>query len=232
MIGNVQAALLTRQIIPLILAAHFLFACETISSFNSEGKRSVTDIDFGKNQLTSKPLDVNAQGTRAAAFSAALTPLEDIGLRKREIPDMLKMLAENPYTPPTTFTCDEVKNEMTDLNVLLGPDFDEARKAKTALSAQEQMMEDGSNMISDAFVGLVRSQTDIIPLRSIVRRLTGATSHEKKVAQAVEAGKLRRAYLKGLAYAKFNNACIPQPEVITATVEPKKDAEPLEIAKK
>lgn len=221
MIGNAQLRQFkTRQIFPLILVAPLLLAC---SSF---------EMPSGTASLTEKPLDVNAQGTKAAAFSAALTPFEDIGLRKRKIPEMLKMLSENPYATPATITCDGVKTELADLTLILGPDYDEAKKQQTALSARDQMMEDGGNMLSDAFVGLVRSQTDIIPLRSIVRRLTGASSHEKKVAQAVEAGKLRRAYLKGIAHAKFDNACIPHPQVITATVEPKKDAEPLEIAKK
>ncbi len=222
MIGNVQVRQFnTRQIVILILATPLLFACDYMPSMPS-----------GTAALTEKPLDVNAQGTRSAAFSAALTPLEDIGLRKRKIPEMLKMLAEDPYATPAKATCDDMKAELADLTVILGPDYDEAKKQQSALSAREQAMEDGGNMLSDAFVGLVRSQTDIIPLRSIVRRLTGASSHEKRVAQAVEAGKLRRAYLKGVAYAKFDNACIPHAQVITATVEPKKDAEPLEVAKK
>lgn len=215
---KVQVALSARRVFPLVLMASFLFACS-----------SVADYDMGKNQLTQKPLTDEGQGTVKKAFSAALTPLEDLGVRKREIPEMLKMLSENPYLPPSKLTCPEIKQEMADLTVLLGPDID---TPKTALSAQDQMMEDGSNMLEDAVVGLVRSQTSIIPLRSIVRRLTGANSHEKKVAQAVESGKLRRAYLRGLAHAKFENSCIPHPQVITATAEPKNDAEPLEIAKK
>lgn len=221
MIGIIQTRQFkARQITLLILATPLLFACSTFS------------MPSGTASFTEKPLDVNAQGTKAAAFSAALTPLEDIGLRKRKIPDILKMLSDNPYATPATITCDGVKTELADLTLILGPDYDEAKKKQAALSAQDQMMEDGGNMLSDAFVGLIRSQTDVIPLRSIVRRLTGANSHEKKVAQAVEAGKLRRAYLKGMAHAKFDNACIPHPQVITATVEPKKDAEPLEIANK
>lgn len=218
MLGNVQIGLPARQIFLLILVAPLLFACQTVSEY-----------DLGKNQLTSKPLNDKEQSTVKKVFSATLTPLEDLGVRKREIPEMLKMLSENPYMPPTKVTCDEVKHEMADLTVLLGPDVD---TPKMALSAQEQMMEDGSTMVEDAVVGLVRSQTSIIPLRGIVRRLTGANSHEKKVTQAVEAGKLRRAYLRGIAHAKFDNACIPHPQVITATAEPKNDAELLEIAKK
>lgn len=220
MIRQAQIAVLTRQIIPLILATHLLFGCDSFTMPSSTAS------------LTDKPLDVNAEGTRMAAFSAALTPLEDIGLRKRKIPEILKMLAENPYTTPATITCDGVKSELADLSIILGPDYDDAKKKQATLSAQEQMMEDGGNILSDAVVGFVRSQTDVIPLRSIVRRLTGASSHEKKVAQAVEAGKLRRAYLKGIAHAKFQYACIAQPQVITATVAPKKDAEAIEIANK
>lgn len=228
MFGKVQARMLAKRIGMLILAAPLLIACEG----------GMPELGGKAAYLTNKPLDVNAQGTRAAAFSAALTPLEDIGLRKRQIPEMLQMLSDNPYTPPEKIVCDEVKKEMADLNVLLGADID---TPKVALSAQDQMIEDGTNMISDAVVGLVRSQANIVPFRSIVRRLTGAASHEKAVNRAVEAGKLRRAYLRGVADAKFGSSCIPKLKVITAeaekpseaaTDEQKSDAEPLEVAKK
>lgn len=179
--------------------------------------------------LTEKPLNLDQEGVKKQAFSAALTPLEDLGLRQRKIPEMLKMLADDPYTPPDAIACENIKQEMADLTVLLGPDVD---TPQMALSAQDQMMETGGNLVTDAVVGLVRNQVSIIPFRSVVRRLTGAQSHEKAVSRAVEAGKLRRAYLRGLADAKFGYHCIPKVKIITATADEKKPDPGVEIAGK
>jgi len=212
--GTIQSFKHPQTVTLLFCLAPFLMACETVSS--------------SRMYLSSKPLN-EQESTRKAAFSAALTPLEDLGLRKREIPDMLKMLSENPYTPPQTLHCDEIKKEMADLNVLLGADID---TPKVSLSDEDEMLETGTNLLHDAVVNVVRSQTDVIPFRSIVRRLTGANKHEKAVEKAVYAGKLRRAYLRGLADARFGDACIAKVKVITATAEEKKSFWPIEIATK
>lgn len=180
--------------------------------------------------VTEKSLNDKDDGTVKRTFSAAMTPLEDMGLRKRRIPDLLVQLAENPYfPPPKPVKCDGVKKEMADLDMILGPDID---VPKAALSANEEYAEAGTEMVQDAVVGLVRSQVNVIPFRSIVRRITGAESHEKAVAQAIEGGKLRRAYLKGLSQAKFGDSCLPNPRIITTDAEEKTDSQHLEVAKK
>lgn len=179
--------------------------------------------------VTHKSLNDRELGTVDKAFSAAMTPLEDIGLRKRKIPGILKVLREDPYALPPQLSCDTVKSEMADLTLVLGPDVD---TPKVALTEEEQYREVGGNLLEDAVVGLVRSQTDFLPFRSILRRLTGANSHEKKVNQALEAGKLRRAYLRGLADAKFGDSCMPKPKILKAEAEEKKDSPALEFVKK
>lgn len=212
-----QAGKWTGRIAVLILALP-LVACDTASE----------KAHF----VTSKPLNANSKDEKTvdAAFSAALTPLEDMGLRKRDIPTLLQKLAENPYfPPPKPVKCEGVKQEMADLTVLLGPDID---TPQVALSANQQYAEKGAEMVHDALVGLVRSQTSVIPFRSIVRRITGAESHEKQVARAIESGKLRRAYLRGLAHAKFGDSCLPAPQVITAQVQTELASKDVELAHK
>lgn len=182
--------------------------------------------------VTSKSLNDKDDGAVKKTFSAAMTPLEDMGLRKRSIPDLLTQLAENPYfPPPKPYKCDGVKQEMADLNIILGDDFD---TPKVALTANAQYVEAGTEMVQDAVVGLVRSQVNVIPFRSIVRRITGADKHEKAVARAIEGGKLRRAYLRGLAQAEFGDSCLPTARVVTAEAPEaeKTDSEHLEVAKK
>lgn len=218
MVTTKQASNLTGWITLVILSLP-LVAC---------GDGSASDK---MSMVTKKSLNDDKEGTIKRTFSAAMSPLEDIGLRKRDIPDLLAQLSENPYfPPPKPFKCDGVKQEMADLDVLLGPDID---APKVALSANAQYVEAGTEMVQDAVVGLVKSQVNVIPFRSIVRRITGADSHEKAVAKAVEGGKLRRAYLRGLAHAQFGDSCLPTPRIITAeqaTAE-KADSQDLELAK-
>ena len=53
--------------------------------------------------------------------------------------------------------------------------------------------------IAEAMLDAIRdAATDFIPYRSWVRRLTGAQARSRTVQDAVEAGRLRRAFLKGL----------------------------------
>ncbi|HEX5775342.1 MAG TPA: hypothetical protein VFX95_01555, partial [Caulobacteraceae bacterium] len=46
---------------------------------------------------------------------------------------------------------------------------------------------------------------DVIPFRGWVRKLTGAERHDRLVGQAIHAGQVRRAYLKGLGEARGCN---------------------------
>jgi hypothetical protein len=48
--------------------------------------------------------------------------------------------------------------------------------------------------------------SDAIPFRGWVRKLSGAEKHERLVRDAITAGAVRRAYLKGLGEAK---GCMP-----------------------
>lgn len=199
----------------LLLAAPLLVACGSVSGrTHLVTEKAFTDTDKSTIDLT---------------LSAAMTPLEDLGLRKRKIPGILTTLMQDPYALPANYSCEAVKSEMADLTLIIGPDIDS--KPQAALSAQEEYLEKGGNLLQDAVVGFVRSQTDFLPFRSILRRLTGANSHEKAVAQALQAGTLRRAYLRGLADARFGDKCLPKPKIITAATDEKNDSPVLEFVK-
>lgn len=208
MVTNKQTSKLTGWVAVMILCTP-LIACSTVSE--------------NSHIVTAKPLrdknEMSFKGARDATFSAALSPLEDIGLRKRDIPELLEQLAQNPYFPPAKpYKCDAIKQEMADLDTLLG---DDDKKEEVALSANAQYAMAGAEMVQDAVVNLVKSQVNVIPFRSIVRRITGANKHEKHVAQAVQGGNLRRAYLRGLAQAEFGDACLPSPRMVTAQTDTK-----------
>jgi hypothetical protein len=176
--------------------------------------------------------EVAARGsdTIDKAANAALTPLDDIGIKRDEIPQKLQELVENPYSVPKPLKCATIKEEIASLDTLVGPDFD---APKVAISDNEKYAIAGGELIEDGIVGFVRSQTSFIPFRGILRSITGAKAHEKAIAKAKEAGKIRRAYLKGLASAKFGKSCPLAPTGVIAEKKKEKPAsEHLEVAVK
>ena len=202
--------------ISIMLLAVALSACSSASSSSSSLVDSVTDkpLQSGNGQA-------NVASATDGAFNAAMGPLEDLGIRKRKIPPTLKEIAQNPYATPASLECDNLKDEMAQIDNILGPDMDQP---KVALTSAEEYTETGGEMAQEAVTGLVAAQTNIIPLRSIVRRITGASKHEKEVNNAIQAGNLRRAYLRGLAEAKFGSSCLATRRIISTQADaPKAD---------
>ena len=128
-------------------------------------------------------------------FGDAVTaPLVDLNVRRDQIPTVLLQAQANPYDRRNLNQCTTIGAEVARLDEALGPDRDEpARPDNPTLSerAQEALAEAALDAIRDA-------ATDFIPYRSWVRQLTGAQARSKTVQDAVEAGRLRRAFLKGL----------------------------------
>ena len=80
-----------------------------------------------------------------------------------------------------------LRSEIGDLDAVLGDDYD------TAQPAERSDIDAG---------GIVKRVVGwLIPYRGIIREISGANKHEWEVRQAVAAGLMRRAYLKGLGQA-------------------------------
>ena len=61
--------------------------------------------------------------------------------------------------------------------------------------------------LTGAALDVVRDTvTDFIPMRSWVRRLSGAEQHSRRVRQSIEAGLVRRSFLKGVG---LQRSCRP-----------------------
>lgn len=127
---------------------------------------------------------------------AALSPLEDLNLKRREIPPLLAAMA-SPYHVPADLTCEELDRMITELEGVLGPDWDAPKpdeRLKTEVLGDEA---------AQAALGAVESGvTGWIPFRGLIRKATGAESHEKKYNRAYKIGAQRRTYLKGYGLAK------------------------------
>ncbi len=126
--------------------------------------------------------------------NAAMSPLTDLNVRRELIPTVLLQAQANPYDRRNLNQCTTIGAEVARLNEALGPDRDEP-----PVPDQPTMSERAQDALAEAALDAIRdAATDFIPYRSWVRQLTGAQARSKTVQDAVEAGRLRRAFLKGL----------------------------------
>jgi hypothetical protein len=135
---------------------------------------------------------------RGSVEGAATTPLRDLNVVKTAIPEILLQSLADPYArPPAKWRCPQLAALVRPLDDALGPDMD------TNPAGDENVMDRGKSTALSVAGDLAGGA---IPFRGVVRRLTGAESHDRLVQSAIVAGNVRRAYLKGLGEAK---GCMP-----------------------
>jgi hypothetical protein len=139
-------------------------------------------------------------GTFQGAWIAVQTPLEDIGLKRQTIPEELQKIKDNPYAPPPLLTCEILHNEIARLDILLGPEVCTIdNPTGREVSHKGEYVEKGAGVVRNRAVDMVQSKMNFIPFRGVVRNISGANKHAEEVEQAYQAGRLRRAFLKGLS---------------------------------
>lgn len=130
-------------------------------------------------------------------------PLYMLNIKKEDIPDHLPGPSET-YVEPTS--CLMAKVEYDNLNTLLG--IDEA-----TLEAEEY------GMISlDASDAIESTISDFIPFEDVIKYVSGATKHEKKVAAAYFRGQIRRAYLRGYINRNTCETPVPSAKPVETTI--------------
>ena len=128
-----------------------------------------------------------AQTPGKVAEDAAMTPVEDVNLKKREIPPVLLSAQDNPYARESTRSCTQINTALDELDAVLGPDFDSGTEGKHGLTATS---------VAKSVVG------SFIPFRGVIREVSGAAGAERRYNAAVDAGIARRGYLRGIAKSK------------------------------
>lgn len=114
---------------------------------------------------------------------AAETPLEDLNLKKVNIPEPLQKAVANPYDTAGLDRCPDIAADVARLDAALGPDRDAPPAPKGKLTAG----------------GVMRAGVEgVIPYRGWIRQLTGAAKRQQQVQEAIVAGSTRRGYLKGV----------------------------------
>jgi hypothetical protein len=139
-----------------------------------------------------------AQDFGSGVGSAATAPLDDLNLRREYIPTVLLQAEANPYDLRNLNHCRTIGAEIARLNEALGADTDEP-PAPDGSTLGERAADAASRAALDA---IRDATTDFIPGRSWVRRLSGAEQHSRHVQSAIQAGRMRRAFLKGVGMSR------------------------------
>lgn len=124
------------------------------------------------------------------AEDVARQPFRDIGIVKEKVPAILEKYKGDPYSLKGISTCAQYRAAVTELTEALGADVD-ARDDKGEPVAS-RLAESGAKSV----VG------SIIPLRGLVREVSGAAANDRRIAAAVVVGTARRGFLKGSGAAK------------------------------
>lgn len=130
----------------------------------------------------------------AGLGAAVSAPLEDFNLRQSPIPIVLLQAKANPYDLRNLNQCTTIAAEVARLDEALGPDTDEPPRQNGAY-----LSERAADAAAKAALDAIRdATTDFIPGRSWIRRLSGAEQHSREVQSTIQAGRMRRAFLKGI----------------------------------
>ncbi|MBY0342901.1 MAG: hypothetical protein K2Q29_03485 [Sphingomonadales bacterium] len=117
------------------------------------------------------------------AGEVAKTPLRDLNIDGRDIPEVLVAAERDPYATAGLDQCNAIVADIAALDGILGADYDIAEDR-------------GGDRISEGRIGqsVVGS---ILPFRGILREVTGAAENDRRLRAAYTAGMVRRAFLKG-----------------------------------
>lgn len=122
------------------------------------------------------------------AGEVARTPLRDLNIAPRDIPEVLLTAERDPYAANGLDSCDAIVTQIAALDTVLGADYDIADDS-------------GNDRLSEGRIGqsVIGS---IMPFRGVVREVTGAASNDRDERAAYTAGMVRRAFLKGLGLGR------------------------------
>ncbi|MDX2277001.1 MAG: hypothetical protein NW206_16240 [Hyphomonadaceae bacterium] len=145
------------------------------------------------------------QDTRDGFTDAARTPFRDVGLIRPEIPAILRTL-DYPYnTGSLAPGCSAVAYEIAQLDAVLGPESFQP-------GPDRNIWDRGGDFVEDQTVDAMRGTAeDLIPFRSWVRRISGASSAEREALRAFANGQQRRTFLRGYGASLGCTNMIPAP---------------------
>ena len=142
--------------------------------------------------------------TRRGVTDAAYSPLRDVNLIRPEIPLILRNL-QYPYATATLADCAAVTREIAALDAVLGPESYQPGPNRNIWDRSGDFVEE------QAIEAAQDTAQDLIPFRSWVRRISGASSAERAALRAVANGQQRRTFLRGYGASLGCPSIIPPP---------------------
>ncbi len=125
---------------------------------------------------------------------AIRAPFKDFNIAHDRISAVLQRAAAAPYDTGGLGGCAALTEEIAALDLALGPDLD-----TPDLDKSRDVYAKGAGLAADAALDAMReAAVGYIPMRSVVRRLSGADKLERRTKRAVLAGSVRRGFLKAL----------------------------------
>lgn len=151
-----------------------------------------------------------AKDSSSSLVQKASQPLNDLNLLENRIPAVLTAAAQKgAYAAPADASCAALRTELDELDAALGPDIDAPAVPGSDPSLVVQAVGYVGQKAVDSVSTTVNTVVDgVLPLRSWVRKLSGAERYSSEVAAAVSAGRIRRPFLKGWVAAA---GCAPAP---------------------
>ena len=141
----------------------------------------------------SPEIQTRSAANRESVQGAVVSPLRDVNVLRTKIPQVLLDAMADPYALPEPANCARITGMILPLNGALGADLDEPAQD------EDDLMVRGRGVALGAVAG---AASGLIPFRGWVRKLSGAERHDSLVAAAINAGAVRRAYLKGLGESR------------------------------
>lgn len=121
---------------------------------------------------------------KVTAGDVVTKPLSDLNIKKDEVPEILVTARDKPYDLTGLKRCPAISAAIANLDEVLGDDIDVAR-------------DDGNATIDMG--NLAKSVVgSLIPFGGVIREISGANAQQRKWQEAIYAGSVRRAYLKGV----------------------------------
>jgi hypothetical protein len=142
--------------------------------------------------------------TRRGMTDAAYIPLRDVGLIRPEIPLLLRNL-QYPYGTASLSNCAAVTREIGQLDAVLGPESYQPGPNRNVWDRSGDFVEE------QAISAAEDTASDLIPFRSWVRRISGASRAERDALRAVANGQQRRTFLRGYGASLGCPSMIPPP---------------------
>ena len=118
-----------------------------------------------------------------SAMDVASTPINDLNIKKSEIPPLLIFAQDKPYDLAGLNSCENLSAAIIEIDKVVGDDIDLAAAANSNMQA---------GRVAQSVIGA------FIPFRGVIREVSGASAQDRRMRAAILAGNARRGFLKGV----------------------------------